>query len=33
MESFYEAVNPIGEAILNWADPEEKFRGYTEVIQ
>lgn len=24
-------LDAVGESILNWADPESEFRGYTEV--
>lgn len=30
MDQYYETVNSWGEAILDWADPETKYRGYTE---
>lgn len=26
-----QAMDAVGEAILEWADPENKYRGYTEV--
>lgn len=29
--ALYEQVDALGEAILEWADPENQFRGYTEV--
>ena len=29
--ALYEQVDALGEAILQWADPENQFRGYTEV--
>ena len=31
MEELYEKVDALGEKLLNWADPENQFRGYTEV--
>lgn len=31
MAEFYEQVDAFGETILKWADPEDQFRGYTEV--
>jgi elongation of very long chain fatty acids protein 4 len=30
MESYISTMDSIGDAILSWADPESKFRGYTE---
>ena len=29
--ALYEKVDALGEAILQWADPENQYRGYTEV--
>lgn len=29
--ALYEQVDALGEAILKWADPEDQYRGYTEV--
>lgn len=31
MDDYVETLNSWGETILVWADPENKFRGYTEV--
>jgi hypothetical protein len=31
MEEFFEKVDAFGETLLNWADPDNQFRGYTEV--
>lgn len=30
MEAYLTTMDSIGEALLSWADPESKFRGYTE---
>jgi len=30
MDAYIEALDNVGESILQWADPEHKFRGYTE---
>ena len=30
METYLSTVDSVGESILTWADPENKFRGYTE---
>jgi len=29
--AYIDIVDKVGESILDWADPENKFRGYTEV--
>ena len=31
--ALYEQVDALGEAILSWADPEDQYRGYTEVCR
>ena len=31
MEAYYEKIDALGETLLNWADPENQYRGYTEV--
>ena len=31
MEVYTQTVGDLGESILQWADPENKFRGFTEV--
>lgn len=31
MSVLYDQVDSLGEAILEWADPDNQFRGYTEV--
>lgn len=31
MAKYVETLDKVGEAILQWADSENKFRGYTEV--
>jgi hypothetical protein len=31
MDNYLATLDSIGESILVWADPENKFRGYTEV--
>lgn len=31
MDDYVDTLNSWGETILVWADPENKFRGYTEV--
>jgi len=31
MEKYMETVDSIGQSILTWADPENNFRGHTEV--
>jgi len=33
MEVYKETMQQVGEAILNWSDPENKFRGFTEVSE
>lgn len=33
MDDYVDTLNSWGETILVWADPENKFRGYTEVRQ
>jgi hypothetical protein len=30
-DAYKERIDQIGEAILQWADPQRQFRGYTEV--
>ena len=30
-EAYTEQLNKVGEAILDWADPQHLYRGYTEV--
>ena len=30
-ETYMETLDSVGEAILSWADPEDKFVGYTRV--
>lgn len=30
-EAYTENLNKVGEAILDWADPQHLYRGYTEV--
>jgi hypothetical protein len=30
-DEYNEKLDAIGESILNWADPDKNFRGYTEV--
>lgn len=31
MEAYTQTIGDIGESILQWSDPENKFRGHTEV--
>ena len=31
MDAYYETMDKIGDAILNWADPDKVALGYTEV--
>jgi hypothetical protein len=31
MDSYMETLNSIGDALLQWADPEGQFGGYTKV--
>ena len=31
MDKYTETLDKVGEAILTWADPENKYRGHTEV--
>lgn len=31
LDSYMKTLDGLGESILNWADPERDFRGYTEV--
>ena len=31
MDDYVATLNNAGESILQWADPENKFRGFTEV--
>jgi hypothetical protein len=31
MDNYLETLDSVGESILVWADPENKFRGHTEV--
>ena len=31
MDKYVETLDKVGEAILTWADPENKYRGHTEV--
>ena len=31
MDNYVATLDKVGEAILAWADPENKYRGYTEV--
>ena len=31
MDVYLSTLDSVGEAILSWADPQNKFRGYTEV--
>jgi len=33
MEAYLNTMDSIGESILNWADPDNQFRGYTEVCR
>jgi len=30
-DKYAETLESVGESILDWADPEKQFRGYTEV--
>lgn len=30
MDAYYTTLDTVGESILSWADPESKFRGYTD---
>jgi hypothetical protein len=30
---YTEVLDSVGESILQWADPETKYRGYTEVCE
>lgn len=31
MDTYISTLNSVGDSILEWADPDTKFRGYTEV--
>lgn len=31
MDTYYSTLDSIGDSIVEWTDPESKFRGYTDV--
>jgi hypothetical protein len=31
MDTYVSTMDAVGESILSWADPDSKFRGYTDV--